>query len=174
MLMCKTGKLGKSAACKETRGQAAVTKGGSGAEERGGRNGKKGGGNECGEVEKEGRITGVCRRYGEKEWGWVWKLAVIRGQSWVVKLCVYKVCVCVRVCARVCEPHCGQHSVTDRHRVPLPSECAFHTVHSCVCKLYFKVAEWIFRWYFISPAYLLGASTKWATVTTSEQKKKCI
>lgn len=49
------------------RGQAAVTKGGSRVEEHGGRNGKNGGVNECGEVEKEGKITGVCRRYGEKE-----------------------------------------------------------------------------------------------------------
>ena len=34
----------------------------------------------CGGAEEEGRSIGVCRRDGEKESGWLWKLVVIRGQ----------------------------------------------------------------------------------------------
>lgn len=80
------------------------------------------------------------------------------------------------MCVYVCEPHCGQRSVTDRHQVPLPSECVCLTVHSCVCKLYFKVAEWIFRHFFLHPAAdLLGATTSGVPVPTSEQRYKvCI
>lgn len=61
----------------------------------------------------------------------------------MVKVCVY---------VSACEPHCGQSSVTGRHPVPLPSECVGLTVHSCVWKSYFKVAEWIFRHFFFSAA----------------------
>ena len=73
----------------------------------------------------------------------------------MVKLCIY---VNAGVC--VCESHCGQRSVTDRHLVAVPSECVCLSVHSCVCKLYFKVAEWIFRSFFISTTYLRGAFTR--------------
>ncbi len=76
----------------------------------------------------------------------------------------------IRECVCVCVPHCGQRSVTDRHRVPLPSDCVGLTVHSCVCKLYFKVAEWIFRHFFFFPADLLGASTNGVPVPSCEQR----
>lgn len=40
-----------------------------------------GGVDKCGGAEEEdGRSIGVCRRDGEKESGWLWKLVVIRGQ----------------------------------------------------------------------------------------------
>ncbi len=58
-----------------------MTKGGSWAGEDGGREGwGEWGVDECGGAEEEGRTSGVCRRDGEKECGWLWKLVVIRGQ----------------------------------------------------------------------------------------------
>lgn len=147
-----------------------VEKGGSWG---GGRNGREwwwwwwGGVDKCGGAEEEeGRSIGVCRRDGEKESGWLWKLVVIRGQWWVVKLCV-----CGSVCRCVCEPHCGQGSVTGRQWVPLPPECVSLTAHSCVCKLYFMVAEWIPRHFFFSPADLPGASAEFLHLPASRGRK---
>lgn len=39
-----------------------------------------GGGGGWGGAEGGGRAIGVCRRDGERERGWLWKLVLIRGQ----------------------------------------------------------------------------------------------
>lgn len=73
--------------------------------------------------------------------------------------------VCICECVRAHEPHCGQSSVTDRHEIPLPSECVALSLCTVLC------VSCILRWLNgFSPADLLGASTTGVSVPTSEQR----
>lgn len=61
----------------------------------------------------------------------------------------------VCMCERVFKLWCGQHPC-DGH-IAVPSKCVRLCTAVCI-NCIFNVGEWIFRRFFISPTYLLGAS----------------
>lgn len=78
MLMCARGKV-RGEECGVKRNERASS---------GDKRWKLGGSEGCryrgvdegGGAEKKGKVIGMCRRDGERERGWLWKVVVIRGQ----------------------------------------------------------------------------------------------